>query len=257
MKKTIYRALVATLLSCSAGFADDWDLNADDDDGSSTDNVLFHGSAQVHDLWSPITGLVDQDWYLVASRPYSSYEVVIDGQTGDLDLGSTSLQLLDASGITVIQSAAESAGVLSLSWRLGSGSVTVPTFVRVQGAQCQLTCNGNDSYRIRFYETTYFIPRFNNSATQSTVLLVQNTTDRTCDVVYHFTEGSGVEAGVRVSQLAPRALDVVATASVVPNRSGSVRVAHSCGYGGLSGKAVALEPGTGFTFDTQMVPRPH
>ena len=36
-----------------------------------------------------------------------------------------------------------------------------------------------------------------------------------------------------------------------PNQSGSVRIAHTCGYGGLSGKAVSVEPATGFTFDTR------
>jgi len=34
-----------------------------------------------------------------------------------------------------------------------------------------------------------------------------------------------------------------------------VTVTHDGGYGGLVGKAVSLEPGTGFTFDTLMLPR--
>jgi hypothetical protein len=33
-------------------------------------------------------------------------------------------------------------------------------------------------------------------------------------------------------------------------------VAHDGAYGALAGKAVALEPATGFTFDTPLVPRP-
>jgi hypothetical protein len=41
-----------------------------------------------------------------------------------------------------------------------------------------------------------------------------------------------------------------------PGRSGSVRITHDCGYGGLSGKAVSIEPATGFTFDTPLLPRP-
>ena len=32
-------------------------------------------------------------------------------------------------------------------------------------------------------------------------------------------------------------------------------VTHDGGYGVLVGKAVSLEPGTGFTFDTLMLPR--
>jgi hypothetical protein len=36
--------------------------------------------------------------------------------------------------------------------------------------------------------------------------------------------------------------------------SGSARVAHFGGVGALAGKAVALEPSTGFTFDTALAP---
>jgi hypothetical protein len=32
--------------------------------------------------------------------------------------------------------------------------------------------------------------------------------------------------------------------------------AHTCGHGGLSGKAVSVEPATGFTFDTPFVHLP-
>jgi hypothetical protein len=34
-----------------------------------------------------------------------------------------------------------------------------------------------------------------------------------------------------------------------------VTVAHDAPHGSLAGKAVALEPATGFTFDTEMLPR--
>ena len=37
--------------------------------------------------------------------------------------------------------------------------------------------------------------------------------------------------------------------------SGSITLDHNGPYGGLSGKAVAVEPATGFTFDTTMVPK--
>jgi hypothetical protein len=35
-----------------------------------------------------------------------------------------------------------------------------------------------------------------------------------------------------------------------------VRIRHLCGYGGLAGKAVSIEPATGFTFDTPLEHRP-
>jgi hypothetical protein len=34
-------------------------------------------------------------------------------------------------------------------------------------------------------------------------------------------------------------------------------VTHDAGYGELTGKAVALEPATGFVFESPLVPRPH
>jgi hypothetical protein len=38
--------------------------------------------------------------------------------------------------------------------------------------------------------------------------------------------------------------------------AGTVRVTHDGGYAAVSGKAVALEPATGFTFDTPLTFRP-
>jgi hypothetical protein len=132
----------------------------------------------------------------------------------------------------------------------------VPGFLRVLGAFCGTACTGADSYRIRFYETTYTVPRFNNSGTQSTILLVQNATDRTCIVAYYFMAADGSVLASSGSELTPRELEVVATATLVPGQAGSVRIGHTCGYGGLSGKAVAVEPATGFTFDTPIAYRP-
>jgi hypothetical protein len=39
-------------------------------------------------------------------------------------------------------------------------------------------------------------------------------------------------------------------------QSGSITVAHDAPYGVLTGKAVALEPSSGFSFDTPMQTRP-
>jgi hypothetical protein len=50
----------------------------------------------------------------------------------------------------------------------------------------------------------------------------------------------------------------VSTASLagLAGQSGSIRVTHDGRYGELMGKAVAIEPGTAFTFDTPLIPRP-
>ena len=54
----------------------------------------------------------------------------------------------------------------------------------------------------------------------------------------------------------PRGLQVLPVASIgeLAGLSGSAAVAHLGGYAALTGKAVALEPATGFTFDTTIAP---
>jgi hypothetical protein len=249
-------ALGAFVLAASAG-ADEWDQGGDDDGGASTDNALFHGSEQTHDLGVQAGPVADQDWYLTFLRPLSSYQFVVDAFTGDLDLTPASVQRLSATQV-VQQSATvlDGGGVLSLSWVRGSTTADT-NYVRVSGAACGQSCSLPDRYRARFYDTTYTVPRFNNSGTQATVLLVQNATDRACEIQAFFLDDSGGTVGLLINPLGPHQLLVFPTASVAANQSGSIRVAHTCGYGALSGKAVSVEPSTGFTFDTPMLHRPH
>jgi hypothetical protein len=53
-------------------------------------------------------------------------------------------------------------------------------------------------------------------------------------------------------------VQVIPTGSVAAlvGRSGSAQIAQLGGYAALAGKAVALEPATGFTFDTPVMPVP-
>jgi hypothetical protein len=245
-------ALAAALAAANGADADEWDIAGDRDSGTS--NVLFHGSEQVHDL-GPAS---DQDWYKIETRPWSSYQMAVDGMTGDLDLVGTSLQLVTSSGVPLANAQVQDfGGTLSLVWSNAGGPPAVRHFVRVQGAGCGATCGNSDSYRIRFFDTTYTIPRFNNSGTQSTVLVVQNATNRSCVVSYTLLNAAGALAGSTQRTIPARGVDVVSAAALAPNESGSVRLAHDCGYGGVSGKAVSVEPATGLTFDTAMVHRPH
>lgn len=238
--------------------ADQWDREADPDNGNGTDNALFHGSEQVHDLavqpGSLTQGaLPDEDWYLASTHARSSYQFVVDGLTGDLDLTADDVRLVAENG-TVIGSATASGGALSLSW-LGSNSATATRFVRVSGPGCATSCDETDRYTARFYETTATIPRFNDSGTQSTALLLQNATDRNCFLNVYFLDAGGQIIGpIHLLGLAAHELRVFT--SGLTSQSGSVRIAHSCGYGGLSGKAVSVEPATGFTFDTPLLYRP-
>jgi hypothetical protein len=234
--------------------ADQWDSATDSDNGIGTDNVLFHGSLQVHDLAALPGPLADEDWYLLTTHPFSSYQFVVDGMTGDLDLAPGDVQLRAADGTFVTQALGDGAGVRSLNHVRTTGGIDT-SFVRVDGAGCGGACDDRDRYRARFYDTTYTIPRFNSTGTQKTVLLIQNTTHRLCSVTVFFLDALGeLAAPFASAQYFPFGVAVVDPG--VAELSGSVRVAHGCGYGGLSGKAVSVEPATGFTFDTPMVHRP-
>jgi hypothetical protein len=257
MKMPAVAATILTLLATGTTVrADEWDVASDTDNGLATDNSLFHGAEQIHDM-AALGGVPDQDWYLIAGREFSSYQFVVDGLTGDLDFDGTDVQRMDTSGV-VLQSgtATDSDTQVTINTIVGAASVF---YVRVQGAACGSSCSSQARYRARFYDTTYTIPRFNNSGTQSTVLIVQNASDRTCDGFYQFFRNDGTRVHERPFLLNPAQLEVLplATVSQLAGTSGSVRVVHTCGYGGLSGKAVSLEPSTGFTFETPLVPRPH
>jgi hypothetical protein len=62
-------------------------------------------------------------------------------------------------------------GEFFVPWLGGSTSV-VKKRLRVHGAACGTSCDNFDRYRARLYDTTYTIPRFTNSGTQQTVLLI-------------------------------------------------------------------------------------
>jgi hypothetical protein len=55
---------------------------------------------------------------------------------------------------------------------------------------------------------------------------------------------------------AARNLISLSTQTVAPDVSGTITVAHDGRYGDRAGKAVSLEPATGFSFDTLLEPRP-
>lgn len=249
----------AALFACAPAFAVDvWDQSTEDDNSAGTDNGLVHGAEQVHDLGAE-AGIVDQDWYTLDSLRYSSFEVVVDGTTGDMNLSTGGdVVRLDSLGTTELQDSAPLAGFSRVLRWANNTATTETNYIRVSGAACTTTCSSNDQYRIRMYETTYSIPRFNNSGTQTTVLLVGSTVSFTCSATFHFFAASGALLGSTSNSFSTRELFVLSTSTLgfAAGQSGSVFVAHTCGYGGLAGKAVALEPATGFTFDTPMVPKP-
>lgn len=256
--------LAASVLASPAAHARDiWDLTGNDG-SAATRSEIAPGALQVHDL-EGVGGIADQDWFRISQKPYSSYEVMVDGLTGGLapvpvtvpgtELG---VHLVRAGGAVVPSNALGASGSARvLYFRNETGTLIDNEYVRVSNPLCAAACLANEQYRIRLFDTTYGVPRFNNSATQFTILIVQNTSDRVVYFNAHFFDANGVLQGTHSQNIGPFGAAVVNTSTVpgVAGKSGSIIVNNDGRYGVLTGKAVSLEPGTGFTFDTPMVAR--
>jgi len=218
---------------------------------SLSSNELHHGAEQRADLE------VRPDYYRIGQKPYSSYEVVIDATSGDIV--PVTLQRLAADNATVLQAASAIAvgGSVSLRWENSTALTTVNQHIRVDGT-CPTPCGPDDVYRIRAFETTYSIPRFNNAGSQVTVLLLQNPAAYPVTGNIWFWSAAGGPLGGQGFSLAPKATLVLNTATVsgAAGQSGTITLSQDGRYGDLAGKTVALEPSTGFSFDSPMLARP-
>jgi len=255
--------LVAPLALWLAGpaSADVWDVQGDNDDSNETDNQLLHGTTQTHDLGVRPGPVADQDWYLMPQKPYASYEVILDGTSGDIGASGLALDRIATDGFTVAQThtpaMADSPGY-SRALRWVNPMTPVNEFIRVSGALCGTSCGSDDVYTIRVRESTVYLPRFNNAGSQVTVLLVQNATERPINAILYFWSASGTQLwAAELPNLPSRGLHVFPLVPTLAGQSGHITVAHDAGYGGLVTKAVALEPSTGFTFDTPGVSVPY
>lgn len=230
--------------------ADVWDV-APDDNGIATQNELVHGSDQLHDL-AYITAN-DTDWFRIRQQPYSSYEVVVDGTSGDI--GNTlSLDRLSAAS-TVVNSAPAEGSARSLRFANATSSTVDTQYIRAMKPSCTTACTATDVYRIRAYNTTYSIPRFNNVSPQGTVVVIQNPTDKIVQATLYFWDAFGTLLGQQPATIQPNASLIVTPAS--GGQSGAITVANDAPYGRLSGKAVSVDSTNKFSFDTMMTPIVH
>jgi hypothetical protein len=248
-------------LSSAPLSADVWDNDPNnEDDGSGTDNELFHGAVQVHDLAAQ-GGVVDQDWYLVFSRPFSSYEALVDSVQGEVFGTQMPFDRVDSLGAVLTAGAPPPGGQgpsISVRWANNTG-VQSSDYLRVDGAgtSCTATCTTDTQYTLRMWETTGAIPRFNNFSTQVTVLLLQNPTDYVINGTVYFWSAAGTFVAAQGFTLVAKELFVFNTATVAPATSGAITITQDGRFGDLQGKSVALEPATGFSFDTPVSYRPH
>jgi hypothetical protein len=256
--------LAALVLSSPAAQARDvWDLTGNDG-SAATRSEIAPGALQVHDL-EGVGGIADQDWFRISQKPYSSYEVLVDGLTGGLapvpvtvpgtELG---VHLMRQGGLSVPSNPLGASGSARvLYFRNETGTLIDDEFVRVANPLCAGACLATEQYRIRLFDTTYGVARFNNTTSQVTILIIQNTSDRVVYFNAHFFDAQGALQGTSSHNLAPFGTIALNTSTVpgVAGKSGSIIVNNDGRYGVLTGKAVSLEASTGFTFDTMMVAR--
>jgi hypothetical protein len=256
-----------------AAAADRWEttfLNLTDDT-ASTPNFLRHGTVQTqHDL----EGNPDEDWMSIRVKDGHSYEARVTSDTvyWDPACGTPECPRFDrvtAAGAVLTAGTVTNDGVGGFDLGPGQGLVSFGLGVRwisTTDGKEYLRARGDSAgplpaglvYTVEFLDTTYFIPRWNNTSTQTTVFIVQNASNASVagNILLHNAAG-----GVLHSQpftIPQFGVAVFNTASVaaLAGQSGSARIVHTGGYGALAGKAVALEPGTGFSFDTPMQPLP-
>ncbi len=259
-------SLVFLVAASPAKSHDRWDLGTlgNDDGPFSNPNELPHGASQVHDLEA--TGSpADQDWFQVRVRARHSYEARVSGSSLFWSsLGGppcqagfcASLDRVDAGGV-VLQDASMLEGgshAVAVRWIT---STTAGALLRVTGTN-GTALGTSDEYEFEFFDTTYAGPRFNNSATQTTVLIIQNLKDVSVAGSIDFYSVGGALLHSEPLALNAKGISVINTAALpgLAGQSGSVLVAQTGGYGALAGKAVAVEPATGFTFDTPLVSAP-
>jgi hypothetical protein len=213
---------------------------------------LGHGSS-LSEAFPP--GTPAERLYYIRQNPHASYEVAVDATAGDVaGPGQTlSLQRLDVDLSPVQDAVAAGAGPSrALRWENASGQAIDAEVVRARSTGCSAACGPGDSYRIRANETTARISRFNTSGTQTTVLLLENATDRPVQGHAWLWDTGGQGVGTLTFNLDAHRTWAVNLASVAPGRNGSITISHNGPTGALGGKAVAIEPATGFTFDTAL-----
>ena len=217
---------------------------------------LSHGRQVLDDLRG--TDLYRDGYHLVQQRR-SSYEAVVDAASGDVD--PLVLRRVDCDGTVLQESVATGTGMSrALRWQHLHPVPSADESILVQSGGCTTNCGPDDVYRLRFYETTGSLARINNTGSQVTVVVLQNTTGAPIQGGLHFWTGAGATSAAAgpTFALPPRG-SVTFNIAALPGLAGftgTATVTHDGPYGALAGKAVALEPATGFSFDTLLLYRP-
>jgi hypothetical protein len=257
-------AVTGLLAAAASALADDaWELT--NDDTANTVNALRHAVPQEgHDLEGTAAN-PDVDWMRIMTKERHSYEARVSGLYWEIACGlppCPRFERTTPSGTVLTAGTVSNEDVSLGSYSVGS----TMRWIATTGGEERLRATGDmlhalddgDRYDVVFYDTTLFVPRWNNTATQTTVLLLQNATNIPVIGTITFHSAAGAVLGTAAVEVPPLGLQVLPTASVpgLAGQSGAAEIAQMGGYGALTGKAVALEPATGFTFDTSIVALP-
>jgi hypothetical protein len=247
-------ATALALAAASASANDPWEADPEDD-GQATLAYILPGQTQTgRDLEA--AGTPDQDWVWFSTVPNHSYEARAIGGThwsaSPVSSGSK-LERLDSSLVTQHVGTDEGLGSIRGHFiRFIASGPAALNYLRVTGT----AGHGPTPYTLELYDTTYALPRWNNSGTQFTVLILQNTRPTMVPTIVYFYDAAGTMVHQETLAIQANRVTVLNTATIpaLAGGNGSALIAQNGGRGALAGKAVALEPSTGFTFDTAVTP---
>jgi hypothetical protein len=260
------RAVLAALsvLAVPAWAVDSWEGGSIGDDQPSH-NAIGHGGIQVHDLQE--TSGNDVDWIAVPTLSGHSYEARVSGSSFAFDTGTCSScpqfeRVSDTGALLSDDQAVVNEGLAAESYertiRWMAGQSTTRHHVRVTGHQ-NAAENASHVYTLRFWETTYPVPRWSNGTGQSTVFQITNVGQLPAYVGVNFYTANGADLFAVVKLVSRQQSWILDTSQYaqLAGATGSALIAHTAGYGGLAGKVVTVEPATGVVFETPLLPIPY
>lgn len=227
------------------------------EDSAATANFIVPGAKQVHDL-EGLAILTDADWIRIPRSNFHSFEARVTASTFLWNVGAScascpSLDRVDATASVLTPGTSGGAGAVVARW-IDTPGGSNDQFLRVL-APTGIGLGSLAGYEVELVQTSLAVPRWNNNATQVTVYLVQNHGTAAVSGNMYFFDANGTLLHTQPFTIPGHGVEVFNTATIpaLNGQSGAAIVAHTGAAGTIAGKGVALEPGTGFTFDTPFI----
>ena len=221
--------------------------------------ALTHGSSREGSL-APRGSGPARDLYVLPRPARTSFEVVVDAASGDVGAAGPRVRRLHNDLATALQESVAVGTGSARALRVENDTLEGHAdYIEVTSAGCTLDCGADDTYRIRARETTARIARFNNTGQQVTVLILQNAGDQPISghAWFYDAQGALLWSGGHPFQLPAKGSLAIPTtqAPFAALAQGSITITHDGPYGGVTGKAVALDVSAGLAFETALEPR--